>query len=65
MHTECHVVHTDIKPDNIMMGLGEPKILEQGVQDEAHHPSVRKMPSSMAESSSNLAAILAQNLQTP
>jgi hypothetical protein len=59
MHTECHVVRTDLKPENIMMGLGEPKILERGVQDEAHHPSARKVPKSMAESSTNLAAISA------
>jgi serine/threonine protein kinase len=65
MHTKCHVVHTDLKPDNIMMGLGEPKILKQGVQDEAHYPSAREIPNSIAESSTNLAANLAQNLQTP
>ena len=27
IHIECYVVHTDLKLDNIMMGLGEPKIL--------------------------------------
>lgn len=48
MHTECHVIHTDLKPDNIMMGLSDPKILEQGVQDEAHPPRPAKCPTLMA-----------------
>jgi serine/threonine-protein kinase SRPK3 len=44
LHTECHVVHTDLKPDNIMMGLGSNAILDHVVQDETNHPSPRKMP---------------------
>jgi serine/threonine-protein kinase SRPK3 len=46
MHSEAHVVHTDLKADNIMMGLGDPTILDKVVQDEARHPSARKMPDS-------------------
>lgn len=46
MHSECHIVHTDLKADNIMMGLGDPTILDKIAQDEAHHPSARKMPDS-------------------
>lgn len=42
MHTECHIVHTDLKADNIMMGLGDSGILDRVVQDEARHPSARK-----------------------
>lgn len=44
MHTECRVVHTDLKADNIMMGLGNPKVLEDFVQYQADHPAPRKMP---------------------
>lgn len=46
LHSECHVVHTDLKADNIMMGLGDPHILDQFVQHEMEHPSPRKMPDS-------------------
>lgn len=46
LHTECHVVHTDLKADNIMMGLGDPTILDHFVQREIDHPSPRKMPDS-------------------
>ena len=46
LHAECHVVHTDLKPDNIMMGLGDPTILDRVVQAESSHPSPRKMPDS-------------------
>ena len=44
MHSECHVVHTDLKPDNVMMGLGDPSVLDKVVQDEHDHPSARKAP---------------------
>jgi serine/threonine protein kinase len=37
-------VHTDLKPDNIMMGLGDASILDRFVQHEVDHPSARKMP---------------------
>ncbi|KAI1613673.1 non-specific serine/threonine protein kinase [Exophiala viscosa] len=46
LHTECGVVHTDLKADNIMMGLGDPTILDRFVQHEIEHPSPRKMPDS-------------------
>lgn len=42
MHSECHIVHTDLKADNIMMGLGDPSILDKVAQDEARHPLARK-----------------------
>ena len=46
LHSECGVVHTDLKADNIMMGLGDPTILDRFVQHEIDHPSPRKMPDS-------------------
>lgn len=46
LHSECGVVHTDLKADNIMMGLGDPTILDRFVQHEVEHPSPRKMPDS-------------------
>jgi len=44
LHSEARVVHTDLKADNIMMGLGDPAILDRFVQDAYHHPSPRKTP---------------------
>ncbi|EXJ96109.1 CMGC/SRPK protein kinase [Capronia coronata CBS 617.96] len=44
MHSEARVVHTDLKADNIMMGLGDPSVLDRFVQHELEHPSPRKMP---------------------
>lgn len=41
MHT-CGVVHTDIKADNIMMGLGDSQVLENFVQGLAKNPPARK-----------------------
>ncbi|KAI0112396.1 CMGC protein kinase [Nemania sp. FL0031] len=29
LHDECHIIHTDIKEDNILMGLFDPSIVEQ------------------------------------
>ncbi|ETN45530.1 uncharacterized protein HMPREF1541_09362 [Cyphellophora europaea CBS 101466] len=45
MHTSG-VVHTDLKADNIMMGLGNPEVLENFVQDLIKNPQARKMPDS-------------------
>lgn len=44
MHSECRVVHTDLKADNIMMGLGNPKVLEEFIQYQYDHPLPRKAP---------------------
>lgn len=44
LHSEAKVVHTDLKADNIMMGLGDPTILDRFVQRELEHPAPRKAP---------------------
>jgi serine/threonine-protein kinase SRPK3 len=41
MHT-CGVVHTDLKSDNIMMGIGDPAILDEFVKDLEENPPARK-----------------------
>lgn len=48
MHSECHVVHTDLKPDNIMMGLGKDPnaILDKFVANQIAFPPARKAPDS-------------------
>lgn len=48
MHSECHVVHTDLKADNIMMGLGsDPNaVLDRFVNYTMLHPPPRKPPDS-------------------
>ena len=43
MHSECRVVHTDLKPDNVMMGLGDASVLDKFVQEAADHPSPHKV----------------------
>lgn len=48
MHSECHVVHTDLKADNIMMGLGSDphSVLEKFAAHQHSHPAPRKPPDS-------------------
>ncbi|KAF7561781.1 hypothetical protein G7046_g2337 [Stylonectria norvegica] len=43
LHTECKLVHTDIKADNILLELDDPAVLEAFVQDELEHPAPRKI----------------------
>ncbi|KAJ5213018.1 hypothetical protein N7449_000187 [Penicillium cf. viridicatum] len=42
LHTECHVINTDLKSDNILLALRNPSILESVAQDEMNNPSPRK-----------------------
>ncbi|KAI6779942.1 Serine/threonine-protein kinase SRPK [Emericellopsis cladophorae] len=42
LHPECQIVHTDIKPDNIMFGFKDDAALEAVEQAEVDNPSPRK-----------------------
>ena len=46
LHSECRVVHTDLKPDNVMMGLGDPSTLDRFVEKQRQQPTPRKMADS-------------------
>lgn len=41
LHSECKLVHTDIKGDNILQEIEDNSILEDFVQDELEHPAPR------------------------
>ncbi|KAI5307304.1 Pyruvate decarboxylase 1 [Ascosphaera pollenicola] len=43
LHQDCHLVHTDIKPDNIMLSLTDVSILDRIVREELETPLPRKM----------------------
>ncbi|OBS20032.1 hypothetical protein FPOA_11753 [Fusarium poae] len=42
LHSECCVIHTDLKPDNIMVKIEDASILERDVQDEFENPLPQK-----------------------
>ncbi|KAL3495915.1 kinase-like domain-containing protein [Aspergillus germanicus] len=42
LHDECHVIHTDLKSDNILLAIRNPSILDSIAQDEMNNPSPRK-----------------------
>ncbi|EDN96385.1 hypothetical protein SS1G_01311 [Sclerotinia sclerotiorum 1980 UF-70] len=42
LHTECKLVHTDIKSDNILIALEDEMILDDFTRDEIMNPSPRK-----------------------
>ncbi|KAH8433712.1 uncharacterized protein LDX57_011346 [Aspergillus melleus] len=43
LHTECKLVHTDIKSDNILQDIEDTSILESFTQAELKNPSPRKI----------------------
>ncbi|UDD59108.1 hypothetical protein AFCA_006527 [Aspergillus flavus] len=43
LHSECHIVHTDLKPDNIMVKIEDPSILEESAKDEYKDPLPQKI----------------------
>ncbi|KAJ5585433.1 uncharacterized protein N7459_005233 [Penicillium hispanicum] len=42
LHSECHVIHTDLKPDNIMIKVEDPSILDDSARDEHDNPLPQK-----------------------
>ncbi|KAK0748074.1 CMGC protein kinase [Apiosordaria backusii] len=42
LHTECKIIHTDIKADNILLELVDKQVLERFTQSELAEPSPRK-----------------------
>ena len=42
MHASCGIVHTDLKADNIMMGLGDASVLETFVRQQIARPPAHK-----------------------
>ncbi|KAI9728115.1 MAG: hypothetical protein M1834_007831 [Cirrosporium novae-zelandiae] len=42
LHSECHIIHTDLKPDNIMVEIEDKSILERDARDEFESPLPRK-----------------------
>ncbi|KXS93469.1 hypothetical protein AC578_9220 [Pseudocercospora eumusae] len=42
LHTECEIIHTDLKPDNVMVKVEDPAILQRDAQDEQRNPLPQK-----------------------
>ncbi|CAG7991154.1 unnamed protein product [Penicillium salamii] len=42
LHTECHIIHTDLKPDNIMVRLEDRELLSQNSRKEFENPLPQK-----------------------
>ncbi|KAJ6131207.1 hypothetical protein N7523_001667 [Penicillium sp. IBT 18751x] len=42
LHTECNVIHTDIKADNIMFGIADDSVFSDFEDNELHDPYPRK-----------------------
>ncbi|PQK17463.1 hypothetical protein BB8028_0007g06580 [Beauveria bassiana] len=43
LHSECQVIHTDLKPDNILVKLEDLAILDRDALDEYHNPLLQKI----------------------
>ncbi|KAF4442700.1 CMGC SRPK kinase [Fusarium acutatum] len=42
LHTECHIIHADVKPDNIMVRIEDPKMFEKDAIEEYNSPLPEK-----------------------
>ncbi|PWY94164.1 kinase-like protein [Aspergillus sclerotioniger CBS 115572] len=42
LHSECQVIHTDLKPANIMVRIEDPSLLEESARNEYEHPLPQK-----------------------
>ncbi|GAM37861.1 hypothetical protein TCE0_033f08139 [Talaromyces pinophilus] len=42
LHTECQIIHTDIKADNIMFGIADDSVFSDFEEDELQRPVPRK-----------------------
>jgi len=42
LHSECHIIHTDLKMENILVGFEHPSVIEDFVQKQAQNPMPRK-----------------------
>ncbi|KFA77297.1 hypothetical protein S40288_01269 [Stachybotrys chartarum IBT 40288] len=43
LHSKCHVIHADLKPDNIMVRIEDTSLLEQDARDEFNRPLPQKI----------------------
>ncbi|OCL14839.1 CMGC protein kinase [Glonium stellatum] len=43
LHSECHLVHTDLKPANILMEIEDLSVLEDFVRSQVQNPMARKI----------------------
>ncbi|KAI9857138.1 MAG: hypothetical protein M1813_008629 [Trichoglossum hirsutum] len=43
LRSECHIIHTDLKLDNILLGFEHPSVIEDFVQKQAENPMPRKI----------------------
>ncbi|MCJ1478352.1 hypothetical protein MMC13_007030 [Lambiella insularis] len=48
LHSQCRIIHTDLKPDNILLGIENQAVIDDLVNDEAEEPTPRKVEGARA-----------------
>ncbi|KAK6365862.1 hypothetical protein LTR64_008698 [Lithohypha guttulata] len=43
LHTVCHIIHTDLKPDNILLGIEDEEIISELIKEEEKDPTPAKL----------------------
>lgn len=43
LHTKCHIIHTDIKPENILLVIDNAAVMNQQIDDEITSLKVQGM----------------------
>jgi serine/threonine protein kinase len=54
LHTKCRIIHTDIKPENILICVDEPFIRKLAADATQWHKMGMKLPGSLGITPSNI-----------
>ncbi|KAK5445364.1 hypothetical protein LTS15_010145 [Exophiala xenobiotica] len=43
LHSKCHIIHTDLKPENVLIGIEDEEVIRELIEDEQENPTPAKV----------------------